>query len=178
MSTSAYADGFGFNLGPFNMQINGPSDNYIIEYRSDLDSPVCYAISNLTRLEITVEGVENVSTKEKKIVIKRLTVEPYAFGVTREGRPVLRGNVIDEKLVKEITLKYGEEHFDETTVSSDTTKKGYFTGMFSSEKNKNIDIRRISDIHVIEGSHFVAPNDYKGINDDSIQVICQLPVHQ
>ena len=176
LASSVYGAGFGFNVGPFNMQFNAFEGEYVANNRSALDSPICNAISNHKQLEITVEGVETVSTKEKKIVVKTLIVEPYAFGITKDGKPVLRGNVVDEKLVKEVTLKYGEDKFDESSVSSKQKDKGFFSGMFSNDKNKNIDIRKIRDIQVIDDSHFDAPKDYKGVNDDNIQVVCQLPV--
>lgn len=176
LAGSVYGDGFGFNVGPFNMQFYTGGGEYVAISRSVLDSPVCRAISNQKRLEIIIEVAENVSTKEKKIVTEKLIVEPYAFGITKDGKPVLRGNVVEEKLVREVSLKYGDDQFDETSVSAKQKDKGFFSGLFSSDKSKNIDIRKVVAVKVIEDSHFDAPKDYKGITDDSIQVLCQLPV--
>lgn len=173
-----HADGFGFNIGPFSLQFGLPSvhGSYGMPVRSILDNPICYAISNRKQLEMTVEGAENVSAKERKIITKRLVVEPYAFGITREGAPVLRGNVVSEKFISEITLKYGEDKFDEETGSAKSNEKGYFSGLFSSDKSRNIDIRKVSDVRVLEDSSFQAPKHYKGVQEDNIKILCQLPV--
>jgi hypothetical protein len=176
LASSGFADGFGFNIGPFNMQFGISGGDYAVYSRSALDSPICFAISNRKQLELIVEGTENISTKERKVVIKKLVVDPYAFGIARDGAPVLRGNVVSEKLISEETVKYGEDTFDQPSVSSDKKEKGYFSGLFSSDKTKNIDIRKVSNIRVIEDSHFDAPKNYKGLKDDNIQVICQLPI--
>lgn len=172
---TAYAIGFGFEVGPFNMQLNTP-EIYVEGGRALIDSPICEAITTQARLELIVEGIETVSTKEKKLVTKKLIVEPYAFGITRTGAPLLRGNVVEEKLVKEVTMKYEDDVYDEESISSDKKKEGFFSGLFSSDKKVTIDIRKVSDIRVIAGSHFDIPSNYTGINDPNIQVVCELPI--
>lgn len=174
---SAHADGFGFNLGPFNLQFNA-SNGYVEGERSMLDTPICNAITNQKRLEITVQGTEKVSSKEQKKIIKNLIIEPYAFGVTTDGKPVLRGNVVEEKLVKEVSIKYGDDEFDEPTAASKKKEKGFFSGMFSSDKNRVLDVRKIVEIKVLPGSHFDVPKNYKSLKDDHVQVICELPTVQ
>lgn len=176
LANSVFGVGLGISVGPFDLNFGVSYDTYAVTHRHFLDNPICNAITDQNRLEIILEQAENVSTKEKKIVTKKIIVEPYAFGVTREGRPILRGNVVEEKLIKEITLKYGDEQFDESTIASDDKKDGFLSGLFTSDKNINIDIRRIAQIQVINGSHFDVPKDYKGITDTNIRVICQLPV--
>lgn len=172
---SAHAIGFGFDLGPFNMQLNAPPEIYVESGRAMVNDPICAAISNQQRLEIIVEGVETVSTKEKKVVTRKLIVEPYAFGMTQNGAPLLRGNVVEDKLIKEVTIKNEDDIYDESAVTTEK-KKGFFSGLFSSDTKVTLDIRRVSEINVIAGSHFDIPSDYKGIQDPNIQVICQLPV--
>lgn len=174
MAGTAFADGFGFNIGPFDMQFGvrtGSSDgSYVVERRTALDNPICAAISSQQQLGFTVEGKEIISTKEIKIVTKHLIVEPYAFGVTQDGKPILRGNVVNEKLIKEVSVKYGEERFDDSN-----REKGY-SGWFKSSDKKNIDVENISDVQVIANSHFDAPKNYEGIKEENIKVICQIPV--
>jgi hypothetical protein len=87
LTSSVYAQGFGFNMGPFSMQFNLEGSYYADDHRDVLDSPICYAISNQKRLDMIVEGKEKISSKEIKFITKRLVVEPYAFGITREGNP-------------------------------------------------------------------------------------------
>lgn len=170
ISTFSFADGFGFNLGPFSLFFNLGDP---VEHTAILNNPICFAIKNRHLLEIFVEGSEKISTKEIKIISKILVVEPHAFGVTKEGKPILRGNVIKEKLVKEVSVKYGEEQFNEYSIASDKDK-GYFSGWFKSDKAQNIDIRKVSDIRVIEGSHFDTPKDYKHSTDSDMRIICEL----
>ena len=172
---SIYAEGFGFNIGPFSMQFNVGGTYYAQDHKDILDFPLCYAISNLKKVDMVVEAEEKINAKETKFITKRLVVEPHAFGVTKEGHPILRGNIISEKLIKEVTVKYGEDK------SSDDTKWAkkedyFFSGWFKSERDQNIDIQKISNLYVIQESHFDAPKDYKGLKDENIQVICQLPI--
>lgn len=174
LTSGAFADGFGLGVGPFSIQFNASDDDDIRIHRTELDSPICDAISNLKQIEMTVEGSQIVSTKEKKIITERVLLEPYAFGITRDGKPVLRGKVIDEKLIKEVSVKFDEDKFDPDSVASKQNGKGFFSGIFNSDKNKNINIRKISDIQVLRESHFDVPKDYKGLNDDDVQVICQI----
>ncbi len=177
LAGSAYADGFGFNLGPFNMQFGASEPEYLSSNSGELQNPFCSAISAQKQVEFTVHGTEVVNAKEKKMIIKTIVIEPYAFGMTRDGKPVLRGKVVSEKLVKEVTVKFGDDKFDETK-AKDNEDKGYFTGKFSSDKNKNIDISKVSNIRIIQDSHFDAPKDYKAVKDDNVHIMCQLPVAQ
>jgi hypothetical protein len=167
LTGSGFAQDFGFSVGPFSLLFN----TGFLQQRPLLHDPICNAISHQQRLEMLVEGKETVSAKEMKIVTKKLTVEPYAFGITKEGKPILRGNVIEEKQLREIRIKYEDDKFD--TASE---KEKSFSGWFSSGKDKNIDIRKVSDLHVVEDSHFDVPKDYQPIKDEDIHVICQLPV--
>ena len=177
LGSSVYADGFGIGIGPFNLQFNaGESYTPFSTYTTVLDNPICDAISHQNQLEIIIEASDKVSAKEIKVVTKKLILEPYAFGITRDGKPVLRGNVFDEHLIKEVTVRYGEDQFEEKTISSEEKNNGYFSGWFKSDKSKNIDLRKVSNIRVLRDSHFDAPRNYKGLHDDNVKVICELPV--
>jgi hypothetical protein len=104
-----------------------------------------------------------------KIVTKHLIVEPYAFGITNEGKPVLRGKVVEEKVIQEVTVKYGEDQF------TDAQKDHKASGWFQSSDKLNIDIQNVSSLQVLN-THFDAPKDYKGLKDDNVKVICELPI--
>lgn len=171
------ADGFGFNIGPFSLQLNAGGD-YGYTQQDVLDNPICYAIANQKRLGMIVEVTEKVSTKEMKIITKKIVVEPYAFGVTTDGKPVLRGVVTEDKLLKEVTVRYGEDAFSEDTKGWERKERGYFSGWFKSDKSQNIDIQKLSDVRVIESSHFEAPKDYQGLKEANVKVICQLPIQK
>lgn len=178
LAGSAHADGFGFNLGPFNMQFGASEPEYLSTNRSDLENPFCAAIESQKKVEFTVRGTDIVSAKEKKLVVKTIVVEPYAFGSTRDGKPVLHGKVVSEKLVMEATVKFGEDRFDENGKTTKDKGDGYFTGKFNSDKSKDIDISKVSNIHIINDSHFDVPKDFKAIKDDNVHFTCQLPVAQ
>lgn len=178
LTASAYGIGFGFDLGPFNLQLDAPVGGYIEDRDSIVDDPICYAISHQQQLTITVEGVDNVSSTEKKIVTKKVVVEPYAFGVRDSGAPVLSGNVVEEKLISEVTIKTGEAMFNAPSFAVDERDKGFFSATFTSGSKANVDVRKVTKIEVVEGSHFDVPKDFKGLEDEDVEVLCQLPVEK
>lgn len=175
IANTAFGDGFGFSLGPFSLLFGSFDGNYLVAHRHVLDNPICFAISHQKKLDIIVEGSETVSTKEKKIITKEITVEPYAFGVNQEGKPFLKGKVVNEKMIKEVSVKFGEDQFDESSINLNEKDKGSFFGRFTTEKSQTIDIRRIVQLRVIEDSHFDIPKDFKGVSEPNMEVICQLP---
>jgi hypothetical protein len=178
------ADGIGFSIGPFSLGFDvfdGPSYSYGPEYvvirKRVIDNPICDAISNLNRLSLVVETREEVSPKEKKMATKRLIIEPYLLGVTPDGKLLLRGNTVQESLIKEITIKLGDEGFDSKGPSEAERKEGFFSGMFKSENAKPISIQKISQVQVL-GDHFALPKNYKGNIDKNVRVICEIPVKE
>lgn len=177
LASSINAQDLAFKLGPFSMQFNVQGSGYANDYQDILNSPICYAISHQKRLDMIIESKEKIGTKEVKITTKRLVVEPYALGIGQDGQPVLSGNVTHEKLIKEVTVKFGEDQWSEgSDWSNSKSEEGFFSGWFKSDKSQNIDIKKISNLYVINDSHFDAPKDYQGIKDNNIKVICQLPV--
>lgn len=174
LSSSIYGEGVGFNIGPFSMQFNVGGTYYEQDHKDILDFPLCFAISNQKQVDMVVEAEEKLNSKEIRITTKRLLVEPYAFGVTKDGKPVLRGNIVSEKLIKEVTIKYGDEKLNQEGKWA-KKEESFFSGWFKSDSNQNIDIQKISNLYVLQGSHFDAPKDYKALKGENIQVICQLP---
>jgi hypothetical protein len=199
------ADAVDFRLGFFNMEFNPIGREYLVNYgsgwekryipnsRAFLESPICYAISNLKNLEIVIELNEYISIKEKKNLIKRLTVEPHVLGYTQDGRLELQGKIIQEEMLRAVTIKYGEDKFvvpidpkqpkdkaiDESEDDSEKYTTFYDTGFFRGEyffsnKNYGVEIKRIRWIKVLEKSHFEVPKTYKQNNSNFIKVICQL----
>lgn len=151
----------------------------------EINNPVCNAIKHQKRMEMLVENQEILNKREMRIVTNKYVVEPYAFGMTNDGKPVFYGKVIEEKLEKDMTVKFGIDKFDDKTVASSSEKKqkitsGWFgtekKGWFGKDKNVDIDIRNIKGVKVIENSHFDAPKEYLGFNQPNVQVLCQLPI--
>lgn len=211
--TTGGLEGFGINFGPFDLQFgsayNGYGSGYTREYRTYtetpnhaalLDTPICRAIEQQKKLEFIVEAKEKVNAKETKITTKRVIVEPYAFGFTKEKQPVLRGIVTSEQLIREITIKQGDDQpsdsqqkayatdneDDEITVEIKDKKeeqdKSFFSGLFRSHKSKDdvesLNLSKVGNMRVLEDSHFDAPKDLASIfKDDIAQVVCQVP-HQ
>ena len=175
-SSAAYGQGFGFNIGPFNMQFDMEGTYYANDHKDVLDSPLCYAIANQKYVDMIVEGQEKVNANELKIIKKRLVVAPYAFAVTQAGKPMLQGNIISEKLIKEVTVKYGEDKFGDKEWSDKKDEQGFFSGWFKSDKSQTIDIQKITNVFVVNDSHFDVPKNFKGYKGDNVKVICQLPI--
>jgi hypothetical protein len=213
VSTTLFAsipnlEGFGLNFGPFDLRFgedNGRDDRGYEGSRREaiLDNPICRAISQQQKLEFLVEGKEKINAKEVKITTKRVTVEPYAFGFTKDRQPVLRGAVVDEKLVREVTIKFGENqpeaeapgnnpnHVSAQAKESDditieVKNKGEeqnnksFSGLFRSHKSKenveSLNLTKVGNIHILENSHFDVPKNLKTLfKDDIDQVVCQVP---
>lgn len=178
LSSSAFAD-LGLGVGPFSLRFGASDDGYYSSFEP-IENPLCFAISDQRQLIVLVEGVDVSNPKEKKISIKKLLVEPYAYGVTANGEPVLRGNVVKENLVKEVIIKT----YDDSVQENDNPNwkqydRGFFKGWFSSDKGKNnqtVDISKIRRIQIVEGSHFDIPKNWEGIKDPNLRVICQLPI--
>lgn len=169
---TAYADGFGFSLGPFSLQFGGPSGRVVTTSEMASD-PICSAISQHKDLEIIVEGREKVSNKEAKIVTKKITIEPYLFGTNNRRQPVLKGKVISEKMLREVTIKYGEEEKDNAMDNQP------LSGVFQTKQKKGdvstLNIDKIQRINIVEDSHFDTPKDYdKNSYNDVVNVICEL----
>lgn len=129
-----------------------------------------------------MEWDDKVGGTEFKKTIKKVTVQPYLFGKNKEGQPILRGNDVAEKMLKEITIKYcdGAEE-DSETAERKQEDEGYFSGWFHRKEPKKdtvntINVRKVTHFRVIEGSHFEPPKDYKEIfEDDVTEVICAVP---
>ncbi len=187
------ADGIGINLGPIDVGIGvdrGSSydDGYYYQERpaygpnyrpmaqaygnpNQMEGLLCQAITNQNQIEIVVEKREVVNAKEAKIVTKKVVVEPYGLAATQDGQPVLRGNIVSGKNIKEMIIKFDEDHF-----KTDEKKEEKSSSWFSSAKVANLDISNVSSVNVINNSHFDVPKDYTGFNDDSLFVICEIPV--
>ena len=181
-----YRQDGGPRQGQYNVQIyQNANDNDNDDFKDgpNSDNPLCSAISSQSRVELIVQTAKKVSDKEVNVVFKRLVIEPYAFGFAGDKRPVLRGNVISDNILKDITIKYGEgeavnDKEFQWTNDEDNQKKGFFSGWGSSDKGysgKNIDIQNISDVRIVKNTHFVVPKDYKPVVDDNIRIICQVP---
>lgn len=172
--------------GPGNVQVevrsygqnrpNFASERNPSSIASEMNNSVCYAIKHQKRMEMIVETQDIANKKEMKTVTKKFLIEPYAFGMTTDGKPVFSGKVIEEKLDKEVNVTYGEDKFDDQAISSSKKKDKVVSGWFGADKNKDIDIKNIKGIRVIEDSHFDAPKEYGGLSQANVQVICQLPI--
>lgn len=184
LTAPAYGEGFG--TGPFSLEFGNRHSNWMpkAEQPLILDEVICNAISNQKQIVVTVETKKISDPKEMSVTVKEVIIEPYAFGNSKDGKPVLRGNVVSDKTIKEVTVKYSEDKFVEHEEESEETaeaakppeKKGFFSGLFSSSSGDKVDISSVRKVTMVSGSHFDVPKDFKGFEDDSIHVICELPV--
>ncbi len=158
-------------VGPFDFQFNaGFNDRGAMT-----NDPICRAISQQKKLEFIIISKEKVNDKEIKITTKQVTVEPYAFGFTKDGKPVLRGSITNEKLVKEVTVKMGEDQTG-TQIKDGGVLSGTFRSNKSKENVETIDTTMIRDIKVVEDSRFDVPKNLKTLfKNDITEVVCQVP---
>jgi hypothetical protein len=166
--------GIGFDLGPFDLEFGAAPSGYVAERGIRLDNPLCFAIDHQKRVALIMELKETLNSKEMKIVTKKLVVDPYAFGFTREKKPILRGNVVGEKELKQVTIKYADDEFDDAQASK--AGQNWFTGWFTSkEKLSTIDISKVISIEIIDDSYFTVPDNLSTTFKDEIyEVVCQV----
>jgi hypothetical protein len=170
--------GAGVSFGPFNFEFSAGFDDSFgpgMRLSGRLYDPICRAITQQKKLQFVSLSREKINDNEIKFTTKIVTVEPYAYGFTKEKQPVLRGAVTEEKLLKEVTVKSGDDMSDDQR-----DDEGYFAGYFRSPKSQggveSLDVTKVRDVRVIEDSHFDAPKDLGSIfKEDIAQVVCQVP---
>lgn len=179
LSSSSYVNSVGIGVGPFDIEFNaGYNDSFGPGMRGSnkFYDPICRAISQQKKLEFIAVSKETTAN-EIKITTKRVVVEPYAFGFTKDNLPILRGTVTEEKLIKEVTVKFGE---DNQKPNRDENKEGAVSGTFRPAKSKDnvetLNLTRVRNVRVIGDSHFDAPKDIGSIfKQDIARVVCQVP---
>lgn len=172
LSVSTNAEAFGVSIGPFELQLEAGMDS---SHRLGIwEEPICSAIANRHLLEISTEWAEHSSNTETKIITKTITMEPYLFGRNAKGQPILRGNIVSEKVVREVTIK---ENMDKD--SKEPPHKFHpLSDKKANEEEKDgnvrsVNLRKITEIHVIEGSKFNAPKNFDAIfKKDVVETVC------
>jgi len=162
----AATSALGLQVGPFSFFMTGGTN---LNRNAFLDTPICAAIHNHQRVEIIVESVDRSNAKEFKSAIKRVVLEPYALGLTQEGKPFLKGNIVKESMLQETTVKYGDE--------APQIPENYFSGemQFANAKGDKIQITKIREIRVIYDDHFSTPDNLKDIlNLPDVQILCRV----
>jgi hypothetical protein len=178
LAGSLHSDGVGLEIGPFNLNIgiDDDEDGRLAPNRPFLGNPICQAIAVQSRVTLILEAKEVTNSREMHVLTKRVIIEPYAFGFSGNGTPLLKGNVIEEKTVEEVTIKVDEDRF--RAVNQDNQKKkGLFADWFKSETTgiNTLDLSNIKNIQIVPNSHFEVPKDYKGFKDDEdVRLICEL----
>lgn len=180
LATIQQVSAVGIQVGPFSLQLGGVRVNRALLK----EEPVCYAIEKQKQLELLIKSVET-SKLERKVSIQRVVIEPYLFGL-KEGQPIIQGNIISQKMVKEITVKYGENESDfdaddeerEYYINKYKDKKSGIFGKLSFFKDKNdvktFDIQDVLDLYVLEDSHFDVPKNLENLKTENVEVICRI----
>lgn len=167
---SASAAFLGLDLGPFEFELKSRPTVTKPRY-FDL---LCRAIQMHKQIEIVLEWQEWENSNERKTITKQLILEPYLIGKTNDGRPLLRGNIVSEKLLKETSVKYG----DQSTADQHTEYR--VSGKFQSKNPQKegistLDIQQISHFAVLENTYFELPNGIEQIfPKGDIEVICSI----
>ncbi|CRX37924.1 hypothetical protein [Estrella lausannensis] len=169
LTGSSYAD-IGFYLGPFSLELGGRGDapTFAIDARDTY--PICRAIDEQNLLNLIVRVREKVSDKEFKITVKKITLEPYLFGRNNRRQHLLKGKITNEAVVKEVTVKYGEE--------ADNAEGRALPGTFKIQNEGSIstvNVDQILEISILPDTHFDIPKDYdKDAYNDVVDVICEI----
>lgn len=159
----------GFYIGPFSLELGGRSDGPYFAIDARDSYPICRAIDDQNLLNLTVRTREKISDKEFKIVVKKITIEPYLFGRNNRRQHILKGKITNEALIKEVTVKYGED-----TDGEERSLPGTFK-IESEGKFSSVNVDQIMEISVIPDSQFDIPKDYnKNAYNDVVDVICEV----
>ena len=127
--------------------------------------------------------LDKVNDKEIKITTKKIIINPYVFGLNKNQHLVIRAQVADEKVLKEVTVKYSDEEKadqqqkDIAANDADQQQKDVAKAPVIPAKGETgeIDIFQIRNIRVMEDSHFDAPKDFDKIFKDTLsQVFCHI----
>lgn len=166
---AVYADGLGVSIGPLSLQLGTPNIPMIRLDPRDSD-PICRAIGGQRLLEMIVQIREKINDKEFKVITKAIKIEPYLFGIDKRHQFLLKGKVVDERMIKEVSVKFGAD--------ADADEKG-LSGTFQIEKQKgnviSLNVDRIQEIRLIDSSHFDIPKDYDPNSySDIVNVICEV----
>src|SRR5262245_58352073 len=104
ISANVYGAGLESEMNGFSLQLQG---GWNINRGTALDNPVCQAINMRKILEMIVEIDEDTMAQTYRKYIKRLFIRPYIYGLNRDNQPVMRGVVIKETILQDVTVRYG-----------------------------------------------------------------------
>jgi hypothetical protein len=186
LTTASTLFGLGIGLGPFQLDLDGGfvderiGDPIIVQRRVvGFDQPICYAIQKRKLLEMVVEWKEQVSDREVKRTVKQVTLQPYVFGTDQDRRLILRGNIVAENVLKQVTVKYGDEDQSNTNTKKKDENSAWSGVFHPAKKNgesdlSTINVERITQLRVIEQSNFKPPEDFNKIFKGSgiVNIIC------
>lgn len=169
LATSVYAAALGFKLGPFQLELGGGPNRPFVVPAPD---PICRAIKEHKLVEVTFETDEKINDNEIRIITKKVTLEPYLLGKNKEDQLILRGNILSDHILKEVTVR----EFTDGQKPSEKRKWSNYLRFWSDQREVDVDtlnLRRINDIRVVEDSSFKGPADLKAIfKEDVAEVIC------
>ena len=163
MTVPLTASAFQLQLGPFSLQVG---EGVHADRVSILDTPVCHAIRTHRQIEVILELNQKVNEQEFSSTIKKVVVEPYVLGVDPSGRPVLKGNIVKEDILKEVNVKYPQIKQGKEGVLS-----GYFNYTTSSGEKNVINIDQIRDVQVLQQTNVQVPDNLQDLAKD-LQVLC------
>ena len=159
------ATAFGIQIGPFSLQLG---EDVRADRFSILDTPICHAIRAHKQVEVILEIKDKLNDQEFSSIIKKVIVEPYLLGIDQTGRPILKGNIVKEEVLKEVTVKYPQMKKGQEGVLS-----GFFNFTGKSGEKNVIGIDQIRDVQVLQDSSVQVPDNLQELAKD-IQVLCIL----
>lgn len=159
----AIVSGLGIQVGPFSIELGG---GIHADRGRILGNPVCHAIKNHKQMEVVLVVDTKVNDQEFSSVTKKVLFEPYLVGVDVSGIPVLKGNILKEEILKEVSVKYAKG-------SEEVEKRPFFTFSTQDGEKGTINFDQIRGVRIIPDSNVEVPDNLKDLTGD-LDVLCIL----
>ncbi len=169
------AVGVGKEMGTFCLQVQGASN---VNRAVTIDNPVCYSMQARKVLVLTVQIDEAVNNQQFMNYTKKLTVEPYLYGLDRNQAPVLCGNIVRNEIISQGNATYG------STNNTYNSTPSLFTGMVTWLGNQPsfnpVNVWKVLNIEVNQNAAFFPKQDMmQTFSGHGINPICSvLPMSQ
>lgn len=168
-TTQAFAAGIGNEMGLFCLQVQG----FINTNRAvALDNPACYAMTSKKAIVMTVAIDEAINNQTYMNYIKKLTLEPYIYGIDRNQQPVLCGNIVRVEILKQQAVKFGTAQVAQAFGGLDPK----FTAMIIWKQPAMVgpvNVWKVLDVQVNQGASYMARQEIlQQFPTQGLNVIC------
>lgn len=174
VNTAGFAVGMGNEMGLFCLQVQG----FINTNRAvTLDNPACYAMSSKKVITMIVLIDEAINNQTYMNYLKKLTIEPYVYGIDRNQQPVLCGNITRVEILKQQSVRFGTAQ----VVQDFGGLNAKFTAMIIWKQPPAVgpvNVWKVLDVQVNNSASYMArPEVMQSFPTTGLNVICStLPI--